>query len=51
MSIKYRFHRFDLRMAADQSELEQFLNSLAGDIVAIIPNVTGSQVVRLWILC
>jgi hypothetical protein len=40
MSIKYRVHRFELRMTADQSKLEQFLNSLEGEIVAIIPNVT-----------
>ncbi len=37
---KYRVHRFDLRMTADQSKLEQFLNSLEGEIVAIIPNAT-----------
>ncbi len=37
---KYRVHRFDLRMTADQDKLEQFLNSLEGEIVAIIPNVT-----------
>ena len=40
MSATYRVHRFDLRMTADQSKLEQFLNSLKGEIVAIIPNVT-----------
>jgi len=38
--MKYRVHRFNLRMTADQSRLEQFLNSLEGEIVAIIPNVT-----------
>ena len=38
--MKYRVHRFNLRMTADQSKLEQFLNSLEGEIVAIIPNVT-----------
>ncbi len=37
---KYRVRRFDLRMTADQSKLEQFLNSLDREIVAIIPNVT-----------
>ena len=37
--MKYRVHRFDLRMTADQSKLEQFLNSLQGEIAAIIPNV------------
>ncbi len=40
MSLKYRIHRFDLRMTVDQSKLEQFLNSLGGEIIAIIPNVT-----------
>ena len=39
MNAKYRIHRFDLRMTADQSKLEQFLNSLEGEIVALIPNV------------
>jgi hypothetical protein len=41
MSInKYCAHRFDLRMTADQSKLEQFLNSLEGEIISVIPNVT-----------
>ena len=40
MPAKYRVHRYDIRMTADQSKLEQFLNSLEGEIVAIIPNVT-----------
>jgi hypothetical protein len=39
MSAKYRVHRFDLSMTADQSILEQFLNSLEGELIAIIPNV------------
>ena len=38
--MKYRAHRFDIKMTRDQSKLEQFLNSLEGEIVAIIPNVT-----------
>lgn len=40
MSGKYRVHRFDLKMTSDQSRLEQFLNGLEGEIIAIIPNVT-----------
>ena len=40
MSAKYRVHRFDLSMTADQSKLEQFLNTFEGEIIAIIPNVT-----------
>jgi len=38
--MKYRVHHFNISMTRDQSKLEQFLNSLKGDIVAIIPNVT-----------
>ena len=37
---KYRGHHFDLRMTTDQSKMEQFLNGLEGEIIAIIPNVT-----------
>jgi hypothetical protein len=36
----YRVYRFDIKMTKDQHRLEQFLNSLKGEIVAIIPNVT-----------
>ena len=38
--MKYRVHRFNIKMTSDQSKLEQFLNSLEGEVVAIIPNVT-----------
>lgn len=37
--MKYRVHRFNLKMTTDQGELEKFLNSLAGEIISIIPNV------------
>jgi hypothetical protein len=40
--MKYRVHRFDIRMTADQSKLEQFLNNLEGEVVAIIPNIAIS---------
>ncbi len=38
--MKYRVHRFGISMTKDQGRLEQFLNSLEGEVVAIIPNVT-----------
>jgi hypothetical protein len=40
MERRYRVHRFDIRMTRDQGRLEQFLNNLQGEVVAIIPNVT-----------
>ena len=38
--MKYKVHRFNLNMATNQRELELFLNSLSGEIIAIIPNVS-----------
>ena len=38
--MKYRVHRCDIKMTKDQSKLEQFLNNLDGEVVAVIPNVT-----------
>jgi len=43
--MKYRVHRFDLQMTRDQHKLERFLNSLEGQVVAIIPNVTPGPMV------
>lgn len=37
--MKYRVHRFNIEMTKDQSRLEQFLNSLDGEVVSIIPSV------------
>jgi len=37
--MKYNKHRFEINMEKDQDKLKQFLNSLNGEIVSIIPNV------------
>ena len=38
--MKYRVHQFNLSMTRDQMKLQQFLNELDGEVIAIIPNVT-----------
>ena len=38
--MKYKVHQFYLSMTRDQLKLEQFLNNLEGEVIAIIPNVT-----------
>jgi hypothetical protein len=38
--MKYKVHQFNIKMTKDQDRLEQFLNGLEGEVVAIIPNVT-----------
>jgi hypothetical protein len=40
--MRYRVHRFDIKMTRDQSKLEQFLNSLEGEVIAIVPNIALS---------
>ena len=40
LKMKYRVHRFNLKMTEDQDRLELFLNSLEGEVVSIIPNTT-----------
>lgn len=40
MTRKYKIHRFDIRMTEDQDKLEEFLNGLKGEVIAVIPNVT-----------
>lgn len=42
--MKYRVHRFDMSMRRDIGRLEEFLNSLDGEVVAVIPNVYPSIV-------
>ena len=37
--MKYEVHRFDINMEKDKDKLKQFLNSLKGDVLAIIPNI------------
>jgi len=37
--MKYKVHHFPMRMTKGQNQLENFLNSLSGEVVAIIPNV------------
>ena len=37
--MNYKVHKFEIDMKKDKDKLEQFLNSLRGEIVSIIPNV------------
>ena len=44
--MKYKVHRLTIKMTSDQNMLEQFLNGLEGEVVAIIPNVT---IAFMWV--
>ncbi len=37
--MKYRVHRIEVKSDNMQEKLEQFLNTLDGDVISVIPNV------------
>ena len=37
--MKYKVHRIDVKSNNMQDQLEQFLNKLGGEVLAVIPNV------------
>ena len=37
--MQYKVHRLEVRMDKDQDKLENFLNTLKGEVISIIPNV------------
>jgi len=39
--MKYKVHQFNMRMYRDQKKLEDFLNNLEGELIALIPHVRG----------
>ena len=43
MRMRYRVHRFEIKMTEDQVELERFLNGLEGEVVSIVPNVNSDR--------
>jgi hypothetical protein len=38
-SVFYRVHEFPIKMTRDARKLEDFLNELEGEVVAIVPNI------------
>jgi hypothetical protein len=38
--MKYKVHRLEVKKDKFHLQLEQFLNTLEGEVVAVIPNVT-----------
>ena len=46
--MSYKVHRFDIHMEKDASELEDFLNGLAGEVIAIVPNVKKTTLAQIY---
>ncbi len=46
--MAYRVHRFDINMEDDRQPLEDFLNTLQGDVVSIIPNNRRTNLAQIY---
>jgi hypothetical protein len=46
--MKYKVHRFDIDMTKGPNKLEEYLNSLKGEIVAIIPNIKKTTLAQIY---
>ena len=44
---KYRIHRFDTGVSVKKEPLEQMLNGIEGEVVAIVPNVIQFPFARI----
>jgi len=46
--MSYKVHRLDFTMEKDASKLEAFLNGLAGEVVAIVPNIKKTTLAQIF---
>lgn len=46
--MSYEVHRFDINMEDDSAKLEEFLNGLRGEVVAIVPNVRATTLAQIY---
>ena len=44
----YKVHRLEINMEKDAANLETFLNGLAGEVVAIIPNIRKTTLAQIY---
>jgi hypothetical protein len=46
--MSYKVHRLEFNMEKDAANLETFLNGLAGEVVAIIPNIRKTTLAQIY---
>ena len=45
--MAYKVHHMDVDLEKDELALESFLNTLAGEVVAIIPNIKRTSLAQI----
>jgi excinuclease UvrABC helicase subunit UvrB len=46
--MKYKIHKFEINMEKDKQKLEEFLNSLKGEVISIIPNNKNTSLLQVY---
>ena len=46
--MRYKVHQFDIEMDNDRGKLEQFLNSLKGEVISITPNIRKTTLFQIY---
>jgi len=46
--MSYKVHHLEINMEKDAANLETFLNGLAGEVVAIIPNIKKTTLAQIY---
>ena len=46
--MKYKTHKLEFNMTTDQYRLDQFLNTLKGEVVSIIPNNKNISLLQIY---
>jgi len=46
--MRYKTHKLEFNMANDQHRLDQFLNTLKGEVVSIIPNNKNISLLQIY---
>ena len=46
--MSYKVHRLDISLESEQTKLQEFLNSLSGEVISIIPNVAKTSLFQIY---
>ncbi|OPX31523.1 hypothetical protein B1H10_08695, partial [candidate division KSB1 bacterium 4484_188] len=44
----YKVHKLEINMEKDQNKLEEYLNSLQGEVISIIPNNRKMSLLQIY---
>jgi len=46
--MKYKVHKLEINMEKDQNKLEEYLNTLQGEVISIIPNNKKMSLLQIY---